>query len=139
MAPRAWPDEYRTVLVCVDSYQNGNLQGRLYPPFSDEGPSFKSLSQFIAKMEQILDSIDFPKAYTITRTFSPPPEKPPASHNTTYKDGALASFALRILFRQNASWQGSITWMEGKQEQSFRSTLELIFLMNSALEYQKAS
>jgi hypothetical protein len=44
-----------------------------------------------------------------------------------------------VLFRQNASWQGSITWMEGKQEQSFRSALELIFLMNSALEYQKAS
>lgn len=138
MAPRAWPDEYRTILVCVDSYQNGNLQGRFYPPLSDEGQSFESLSQFITKMEQILDSIDFPKAYTITRTFAPPPEKPPDPLNTTYKDGVLASFTLRILFRQNASWQGSIHWLNRNQEQRFRSVLELILLFDNALTQQIA-
>ena len=43
------------------------------------------------------------------------------------------TFAVRILFRQNASWQGSVTWLEGNREESFRSVLELIFLMDSAL------
>jgi hypothetical protein len=50
------------------------------------------------------------------------------------KEGKLATFSLRILFRQNASWQGSITWCEGRSEESFRSVLELLMLMNSALE-----
>jgi len=37
------------------------------------------------------------------------------------------------MFRQHASWQGGVLWVEGKAEQSFRSALELILLMDSAL------
>ena len=84
-------------------------------------------------MEQALDGMEYPKAYTITRTFSPSPEKPPVPSGTVYQDGKLASFALKILFRQNASWQGSITWLGKNQEQSFRSVLELILLFDNAL------
>ena len=69
------------------------------------------------------------------RSFAESPEKretgPP-------KDGPLkgdkATFAVKILFRQNASWQGSITWLDGKMEQSFRSVFELILLMDNALQ-----
>ena len=35
--------------------------------------------------------------------------------------------------RQHTSWQGVITWMEERMEQSFRSVMELILLMDSAL------
>lgn len=139
MTTRTWSDEYRTILICVDSYHQGTLQGRFYNPFLNEGQSFQSLSQFIAKMEQTLDGMEFPKAYTTTRTFSPRPEKPPESPGTVYQGGKLASFALRILFRQNASWQGSITWLDNNQEQSFRSVLELILLFDNALTQQQAS
>ena len=51
------------------------------------------------------------------------------------KRGALASFSIRLLFRQNASWQGILTWIEGGQEQYFRSVLELVLLMDNALGY----
>ena len=139
MAAKVWSEEYRTILICVDSYHYGTLQGRFYSPFLNEGQSFQSLSQFIAKMEQTLDGMEFPKAYTVTRTFSPPPEKPPGPPGTVYQDGKLASFALRILFRQNASWQGSITWLDQNQEQSFRSVLELILLFDNALTSTQAS
>ena len=47
-------------------------------------------------------------------------------------NGDVATFAVRVLFRQNASWQGSILWVEGDREESFRSVLELIFLLDSA-------
>ena len=47
--------------------------------------------------------------------------------------GELATFAVRIIFRQNASWQGSVVWLEGEREESFRSALELVLLMDSAL------
>ena len=139
MTARAWSEEYRTILICVDSYHHGTLQGRFYNPFLQEGQTFQNLSQFITKMEQALDGMDFPKAYTVTRTFSPTPEKPPGPPGTVYQDGKLASFALRILFRQNASWQGSITWLDKNQEQSFRSVLELILLFDNALTQQQAS
>lgn len=45
-----------------------------------------------------------------------------------------ASFLIQVQFRQNATWQGSIQWLDKKKTQRFRSTLELIQLMDSALD-----
>ena len=47
--------------------------------------------------------------------------------------GKVATFTIRVLFRQHTSWQGTILWLEKNMEQSFRSVLELILLMDSAL------
>ena len=44
------------------------------------------------------------------------------------------SFVLQILNTQNATWQGTITWVDGKRQESFRSALELIRLLDSAVE-----
>ncbi len=47
---------------------------------------------------------------------------------------AGASFLVRIQYRQNASWQGMIQWLEGKKTKHFRSELEMIMLINEAAE-----
>ena len=44
------------------------------------------------------------------------------------------TFLLNIQDQQNATWQGSVTWIERQQQQNFRSALELIKLIESALE-----
>ncbi len=44
------------------------------------------------------------------------------------------TFVVQILNQQNATWQGLITWTEGQKTQSFRSALELIRLIDSAVE-----
>lgn len=139
MTTRAWAEGYRTSIVCVDSCNDGVLEGRLYNPYLPEGRSFRSLTAFLKEMSNILDQMDFPRSYTEKRTFLPDrhSQAPPALRQD--QTGQKATFAIRILFRQNASWQGSVTWLEGRQEQSFRSALELIFLISSALELQKAS
>ena len=49
------------------------------------------------------------------------------------QSGKCGTFAMRVYFRQNASWQGSVSWLEGDREERFRSVLELAFLLNSAL------
>lgn len=45
-----------------------------------------------------------------------------------------ASFLVHVQFRQHATWQGSITWVEKGVTQHFRSALEMLRLMNEALE-----
>lgn len=50
-----------------------------------------------------------------------------------FKVGGSA-FMVRILFRQNASWQGELHWLDRDKKRSFRSLLELIMLMQAALE-----
>ena len=139
MAIKGFGEEYRTTLVCVDSYHNGVPQGRFYNPYMCAEQPFQSLIQFLQGMEATLETMDFPKAYTATRTFAPLPKTEHGKPNGVCQPGARATFAVRILFRQNASWQGSVTWLEGKREQSFRSALELILLMSTALEYPEVS
>ena len=49
------------------------------------------------------------------------------------EQGEKSTFIVQVQFRQNATWQGTITWTEEKKTRHFRSTLELIKLMNDAL------
>lgn len=48
------------------------------------------------------------------------------------------SFLVRILCRQNTSWQGTIQWLDGKQTRQFRSFLELVMLIEEALTSNSA-
>lgn len=43
------------------------------------------------------------------------------------------TFVLKILDRQNSTWQGSILWVEKQNEQYFRSALEMLKLIDEAL------
>lgn len=139
MVQRVWGEGYRTTLVCIDSFEKGVPRGRFFNPYMESEQCFESLTQFLQGMETALDSMDFPRAFQTVRTFAPLPNGnlPPGEEMS--RTGKQATFAIRILFRQNASWQGSVTWLEGKSEQSFRSALELILLMSTALECPKAS
>ncbi len=136
MKANTWANEYRTTIVCVDSYEDQKLCGRFYNPYFPEGKTFRNLIQFIKELDQTLNQMNFPQSFTAIRNFSPMPDLSTGPPEVDILAGNKATFALRILFRQNASWQGSITWLEGKREQSFRSVLELIFLMDSAVNGQ---
>lgn len=60
--------------------------------------------------------------------------------NATEKSKAMdgsAAFYVRIHFRQNASWQGTIQWLDEKKAVSFRSYLELTMLITEALDKAK--
>ena len=134
MQSRICGNEYRRTMVCIDSYENGVPAGRFYNPFFPEGKTFSSLTQFLIGMEDALNAMNFPQSFAVARSFSGAHGqrkalRPEGDAHT----GILATFAIRLIFRQNASWQGSITWLEGEVEQSFRSVLELILLMDSAL------
>lgn len=126
--------------VCIDSYDDGVITGRIYNSRFGGAESFRSMVGFLNKMEQLLAIENTPQPFSSVRTFRPvvsPLPDPPAI--LLPRVGKLATLDLHILFRQNASWQGSIFWAEGNQEQHFRSVLELIFLIDSALGGAKTS
>ena len=135
MQDRIRGEACRTTMVCVDSYEQGVLTGRFYNyGQEEEGCSFHSLTQLLVGMEHILDSANFPQSFTAVRSFSVMPEpKLGSPADEKFRKGKLATFVFKGLFRQHTSWQGSITWWEEQSEQAFRSVLELILLMDSAL------
>lgn len=138
MKSNALDNAFRTTLLYIDDYSDRVLVGRFSNSYYEDGTSFKSTIDFLMKMEAMLEEMRWPQAFSIRRTFQTVEEKITFdSSGNNIKEGALATFSLRVLFRQNASWQGSIYWHEKKQEESFRSVLELLTLIDSALIQEK--
>lgn len=48
-------------------------------------------------------------------------------------DNTNRSFVIEVKSRENSTWQGTITWVEGMKKENFRSALELIRLIDSTL------
>ena len=134
MPTKHWGNAYRTTVVCVDEYEGRILRGRIYNPHLPEGAVFRSTVDFLLRMEDLLDDMRFPQSFSAVRTFRAAERMTPPAEPPGRQEGRCATFAVRVLFRQNASWQGSLTWLEEDREESFRSVLELLLLMHSALE-----
>ena len=128
----------RTVMIYIDSCENGIAAGRFHIASEQDAQPFYGLSQLLLGINRKLDQENFPQSFSELRKFHMPAQKPNASSSVPgQKRGSVATFSIRILFRQNASWQGAVNWIEGNQEVYFRSVLELIVLMDDALGYSK--
>ena len=134
-----WIPEKPKTTVCIDSYEDGIFQGRFYGPDRDV-QTFCSLSQFLVMMEHMLEQTSAPQSDTTRRSVSALLQQSSCRFpRSSIPRGKMATFELQILFRQHTSWQGVIVWLEKQWERSFRSVLELVFLMDSALRYAEGS
>lgn len=138
MLQKTWVNESRKTIICVDSYEDDVLKGR-FCDISQQVQQFSSWSQFLLKMEQMLDEMQLPQSYTTLRRYLIPLQGLPEVWNAKAVRGVQATFELTVIFRQHTSWQGILFWREEKMEHSFRSVLELVALMDSALRGRKGS
>lgn len=132
MEPAVYPPTIDEILICVDSNQAGVFSGRLFFP-GKEAEAFTCLSQCLLRINALLDENGQLQPYTVPRTFRkqlPDYLPTPASGLPA---GNTATFHLRVLYRRNSSWQGKMTWLEKDLCHSFRSVLELMILIDSAL------
>lgn len=148
------------VNLCMDSYSLEKQQGRFYHLYSAKPVEFSSFIEALKKMDDLYDKLDFPQASTELRSFlvDRRKRKPVGENDGLLKwtekrkedvkemaplkqviehRGAEATFIIRVKYRQNSSWQGEITWVDGKKKEYFRSALELMKLLDSALEGEK--
>lgn len=52
------------------------------------------------------------------------------------KNKTSNTFIVKILNQQNDSWQGSVTWADTNETQYFRSALELLHMIDDAINHQ---
>ena len=125
-------EQYRVTKICVDSYEGRVLKGRLYNLFSETPIVFNSTMEFLVKMDALMNEMECPQSFSEMRSFQRP--QPTSFKERVFKDepGSVCTFMIRVMFRQNASWQGRLTWANKKREESFRSVLELLFLIDNA-------
>ncbi|MDO5418346.1 MAG: hypothetical protein Q4F29_14200 [Lachnospiraceae bacterium] len=51
-----------------------------------------------------------------------------------FQNKIKGTFVVRVNRNENATWQGNVTWVEERKQLMFRSVLELIKLIDGALE-----
>jgi len=122
----------RTMLIYIDSYQDAVPKGWI-SHLQGGARQFQSLTELLIALAEMFDEAKFPQAYEQIRQFSEQKAVLSKGNALNPSRGKVATFELRMLFRQNSSWQGLIYWLEEKEKESFRSVLELIFLLDSAL------
>lgn len=134
MQVRMTANEYHSITVCVDGYENRILRGRLYNPFLQGAKCFDGLMEFLLAVDSLLDEMNFPQPFAQTRSFRPIERAAgDIRFDNLEQRGKESTFVMKIIFRQNASWQGTVLWLEENREESFRSVLELALLLDSAL------
>ena len=130
-------EEFRTSVIAVDDYSSADFSGKLYNPFYTQCVQIRSFQQLIKELDSLMDEIGCPMSGMEKRSFTKYSHADSRAIFFTDKDhaskGKVATFAIRIQYRNNASWQGTVKWIEGDAEEYFRSVLELFWLIDSAM------
>lgn len=140
--------EASVTVICLDRFQEYDWSGRLYVRSREDASFFRSTLELLELMEANYDSLDYPQASMNNRSFSSHIETNKERENVRRagkgertvvlskevmeeKRGEKATFLVRVQYRQRATWQGQVTWVEKNQTASFRSALELLKLIDS--------
>ena len=140
---RRWGTAPNQVCVCVDEIKDGEISGKVYSRYSRTPWEFNSLIELLGQMESFYNKISFPQAAVQIRgiqwqemgKLQVEAEQPFLEKEFLLeKRGIQATFLIIVRYRQNATWQGTISWVDKNEKQQFRSALELIKLIESALD-----
>ena len=138
--------------IHIDSYENSVIAGSITNDLMGGTVYFRDVAEMAALLDNFFDTVRFPQATYTYRRFRPErrryrqpssrknaaggPKKMNMAEKRTDAAGK-ASFVVHVQFRQHATWQGSITWVDKGTTQQFRSVLEMIRLMTEAVESQE--
>lgn len=135
------------VRVCCDYMQEYDWKGRIYTRYRQEPVYFRNAGELLGMLEEFYNWIGYPEASMIGRSFREKDKNSGRRPNGKERQvvvmsgeemeklhGEKATFVVRIQYRQNATWQGQITWAEKNKTMNFRSALELLKLIDSTAE-----
>lgn len=96
--------------------------------------------ELLVRMNEMFDDLKFPQSSVEYRSFRSKRNRPDSEErdeslvSEAIQDiNVQAKFVVHVQFRQNATWQGTIEWVEENKTQRFRSALEMLKLMEEAL------
>lgn len=121
--------------------EDKDLSGFLYNEYYGFALDFKNMGEMLSSLDELFNYVNFPMATHEKRSFQKSNKKSgkllPANLRTVSnerKEGKSPTFILHVQFRQNATWQGTLTWIAENKVKRFRSELELIHLLTVAVE-----
>lgn len=160
--PCTLPVSARAFFIKVNSISEEGVKGEIRHLFFEKEVRFYGLDDAILKMDSMMDQLDCPQASTILRDFNGAYEKLKKGQSEEDQDdkkelpefqqywdedifqpvrSGMPCYLVSVMFRQNSSWQGEISWLEPKDKIKtvhFRSVLELIHLIWSSIKAERA-
>lgn len=129
-------------LVCVDRGEEERYIGRLFHKYHMGPIEFHDLGYLLSQIDKLCDISGYPQSTTMNRTFNDRSITVSGEGALQVADfdqildqkGGLATFVVHVKYRQHSTWQGEIVWAEKNKKQTFRSALELLKLIDNALE-----
>ena len=152
-----WPEYANTMMICIDSFENGLASGRLHNFYFEETNTFSSLDQLLFSLENVMEKANMPQAaYAVRKPIpmtmkktrgnrkvveSAEPDKSSMDKSSPYYTldtinavrGRVANFYIRVYARQHASMQGFLVDAKDNTTYAFRSELELIWFLRDLL------
>ena len=135
------------VSVCINDNQNGDYQGQMWHPFSDDPIDFNGIIDLLVLLDKLLDEWDFPQRSLDRRTFDgrekqkrhkgiviDKVEEANGVRNVQNRSGKLATFIVQVKFRQNATWQGVVLNKESGEDTEFESAMELLRIIDEDIQ-----
>lgn len=126
-------DSLETCHISVDSYESGRITGTYQNIPSETIDNFDSpmdLAFTLGKFIELKFSEDEILKYGLNYDQLISSE----ACASCRRGGQLATFSVKVMFREYSTWQGIICWREGKTQQAFRSYKEMLYIIASAME-----
>ena len=132
------------VQVSVISSDDCEIAGYLYSPLYERYFRFSNALELLVRMNEMFDDLKFPQSSVEYRSFRNKRNRLDSGERdeslvseVIQNENVQAKFVVHVQFRQNATWQGTIEWVEENKTQRFRSALEMLKLMEEALSTGK--
>lgn len=129
------------IVLCVNSRAAGEWEGEFFYPYSALPVAFGNLGRAMMEMDRIFDILNYPRKGRRESNFLHNADasgkemtRVMGDEELLEKRGDCGTFIIRVEHRQNCTWQGRATWKEKDETLYFRSALELIKLIDGALE-----
>lgn len=131
------------IVICVEQKSSKDMQGKFYHAYSRQAIAFDSAEQLILQMDRFFNQLRYPFPATKERVFQKyetrgiknmaKMKKVVDDKKLLEQHGDAGTFIVRVRYRQNSSWQGDVTWVEENKTLNFRSALELLKMIDSAI------
>lgn len=120
--------------ICIQKLEENIPSGKVFSCYAEEPLEFHGIADMILKIDELCDSLNFRMSNRIRKGMAQ--EQGAVVYQNAqcrhlFKDftevhGSVCIFYLRLRYRENVSWQGSIRFLGSQRLYHFRSVLELM-------------
>lgn len=129
------------IILCVDYYRDEKINGRIYHRYQTEPIRIGGMLEAVFEIDAFFDRLGYPFPGTEIHCFIKHEKTQRIKMTRKLSDeemlknnGEQGTFIIRVEQRQHSSWQGRVTWVEEGKTENFRSALELLKMIDGALD-----